>query len=157
MAQDYNIYIHSNEGTGSNLRKTTIPFANQESVDDNAFQTVQKGIKEAEEIATNGFGGIINTGVAKLGKAFPIVAGVVMAGVVTDKVMTTGFGHLESYTGNFEYAMGYNNFKAAVGRALNPIGTYFKAKHIQAEANKQNDAIMKQNRLFGLTQTKIGV
>lgn len=157
MAQDYNIYIHSNEGIGSDISKTTVPFTNQKSVDDNAFNTVNAGIKKAEEIATNGFGGIVNTGVAMLGKTIPFVATAVMLGVVADKVMTTGFQHLECYTGNYAYSMGYNNFKAAIGRTLNPIGTFFKAQHIQAQAHKQNAAIREGNRLFGLTQTKIGV
>lgn len=157
MAQDYNIYIHSNEGTGSNLRKTTVPFANQESVDDNAFQTVQKGIKEAEELATNGFGGVVNTGVAALGRAIPQIAMIVAAGAVANKVITTGFQHLETYTGNFEYSLGLNNFKAALGRTLNPVGTFFKVKHIQAQAHKENEAIREGNRLFGITQNKIGV
>lgn len=157
MAQDYNIYIHSNEGTGSDISKTTVPFTNQKSVDDNAFNTVNAGIKKAEELATNGFGGIVNTGVAMLSKAVPFVATAVMLGVVADKVITTGFQHLETYTGNFEYSLGLNNFKAGIGRTLNPIGTFFKVKHIQAQAHKENEAIREGNRLFGITQNKIGV
>lgn len=157
MAENYNIYLHSDEGMGSDLGKTTVPFANQEKVDDNAFNTIKSGIQKAESIATGGFGGVINTGVAALGKVVPQIALVVAAGAVANKVMTTGFQHLECYTGNYAYSMGYNNFKAAIGRTLNPIGTFFKAQHIQAQAHKQNTAIREGNRLFGLTQTKIGV
>lgn len=157
MAENYNIYLHSNEGMGSDLGKATVPFANQQNVDDNAFNTVRKGIQQAENLATHGFGGVINTGVAALGRALPQIALVVAAGAVVDKVLTTGFQHLETYTGNFNYSLGMNNFKAALGRTLNPIGTFFKTMHIQAQANKQNAAIRENNRLFGITQTKIGV
>lgn len=157
MAENYNIYLHSDEGTGSNISKTTVPFANQENVDDNSFNSVKRGIQQAEQIATHGFGGIVNTGVSMLSKAFPIVATVVALGVVTDKVLTTGFSHLQTYTGNFEYSLGMNNFKAAIGRTLNPVGTFFKSMHIQAQAYKKNEEIRETNRLFGITQTKIGV
>ena len=157
MPQDYNIYIHSDEGKGVDIGKNTVPFANQENVDDNAFNSIKSGIQKAESIATGGFGGVINTGVAALGRAIPQIALIVAAGAVANKVVTTGFQHLECYTGNFEYSLGLNNFKAAIGRTLNPIGTFFKAQHIQAQAHKQNAAIREGNRLFGLTRTKIGV
>lgn len=157
MAENYNIYLHSDEGMGSDLGKSTVPFANQEKVSDNAFNTIKSGIQKAENIATGGFGGVINTGVAALGKVVPQIALVVAAGAVANKVITTGFQHLETYTGNFEYSLGLNNFKAGLGRALNPIGTFFKVKHIQAQAYKENEAIREGNRLFGITQNKIGV
>lgn len=157
MAENYNIYLHSDEGMGSDLGKSTVPFANQEKVSDNAFNTIKSGIQKAENIATGGFGGVINTGVAALGKVVPQIALVVAAGAVANKVITTGFQHLETYTGNFEYSLGLNNFKAGLGRTLNPIGTFFKVKHIQAQAYKENEAIREGNRLFGITQNKIGV
>lgn len=130
MPTRYDIYLHSNQA--SSITSNTQP---KEETMDGVFSATSSIYKNVSQFATSGFSGYINTGVASLSKAFPIVAAVVIGAKIADKVLTVGFGHLETYKGHYEYSMGWNNFKTEIGMALNPVGTMLKQLHI----GKQNE------------------
>ena len=64
----------------------------------------------------------------------PWVAVAVAVAAIVDKVLTTGAGHLETYTGRYELAVEMNNLHANISNALNPIGMLYN----QYKWNKQN-------------------
>lgn len=148
---DYHIYLHSNEK--QSLASHTQP---KEEVMDGAFSSnLKSAFGQAQTFATSGFSSYIQTGVAALSKAIPFVAAVVVAAKITDKVLTTGFGHLESYTGHYEYAMGYNNFKTNMNMAINPIGTLIRQTHIDKQNEMHNKRQNEIRSLYG--EQKVGV
>ena len=146
---DYHIYIHSNEG--SSLASNTQP---KEETMGGAF-TAKSAFKGAQQFASGGFSSAINTGVAALSKAVPVVAAAVVAVKVVDGVLTTGFKHLESYTGNYQYSMEYNNFKTNIGYAINPIKLLKKQLEIHFESQKFNNKQKEYRSLMG--ESYIGV
>jgi len=142
---DYHIYLHSNEG--SSLQNNLQPKDSKDSMG-GAF-SVKGAYNKISQFASGGFSGTINTGVASLSKAIPIVAAAVVMVKIADSVLETGFKHLESYTGNYQYSMEYNNFKTAVGNVVNPIGFFKKTLHLQAEQKKFNDKQNEYRKLMG--------
>lgn len=142
---DYHIYLHSNEG--SSLQSNLQPKDSKESMG-GAFG-VKAAYGKISQFASGGFSGVINTGVSTLSKAIPIVAGVVIAAKVVDNVLEIGFQHLESYRGAYQYSMEYNNFKTALGVAINPIGYVKKSLHLQFEQKKFNEKQEEYRKLMG--------
>lgn len=145
MAQDYHIYIHG-EGNGSSGSKTAPFSTQQENGKTSNFETAKQAFGTASSIAQ---GNGVNMGVAALSKAYPAIAIAVAIYGVVDKVLTTGFAHQREYTGNYKNEMNYNNFKAKINMAVNPIGFVIKVAHQRAQFNKQNKEIAQQNRLIG--------
>jgi len=148
---DYHIYLHSNEG--SSLASNTQPKDSSETLG-GAF-SVKGAIGDMQKFASSGFNSAINTGVAALGKAVPIVAGAVVAAKIADSVLTTGFKHLESYAGNYQYSMEYNNFKTNIGYLMNPIKLLKKQIQIHFETQKFNNKQREYRTLMG--ESYIGV
>lgn len=152
---DYHIYLHSDQVSGQN--KTT-PYQNKESQNggDSSFGAKQ-GLNIAKNVAQ---GNGVNMGVAALSKVAPWVAAFIVAGKITDRVLTTGFAHQEEYTGNYINNVNYNNFKAQFNAVFHPVQTALSIFHQQAQFNKQNKAIAQQNTLIGnsiLKDFNIGV
>lgn len=151
MGESYHIYIHSNEG--SSLASNTQPKDSSETM--GGVFTAKSAFKGAQQFASGGFSSAINTGVAALSKAVPVVAVAVVAAKVVDGVLTTGFKHLESYTGNYQYSMEYNNFKTNIGYAINPIKLLKKQLEINFESQKFNNKQKEYRSLMG--ESYIGV
>lgn len=151
MGQDFHIYLHSNEGTS--LQSNVQPKDSKESMG-GAF-SVKAAYNKINQFASSGFSGIINTGVAALSKALPIVAVGVIAAKVVDNVLETGFHHLESYAGNYKYSMEYNNFKTVAGMIINPIKAAQTQMHLHFEQKKFNDKQREYRTLMG--ESYIGV
>lgn len=153
MAQDYHIYIHdTNNGSGN---KTT-PFSAK--TNESSFATkINTGIKKVQGVLN---GSVVNTGVAALSKAIPIVAAALIVGKITDKVLTTGFAHQQEYTGVYKNNVNWNNFKNSIHNIFHPIQYGLSVLHQNAQINKQNKEIEQQNRLIGgsiLKDFNIGV
>ena len=148
---DYHIYLHSNEG--NSLASNTQPKDAEESM--GGVFTAKSVFKGVQQFANSGFSSAINTGVAALSKAVPIVAAAVIGIKVIDSVLTTGFKHLESYTGNYQYSMEYNNFKTNIGYAINPIKLLKKQMEIHFESQKFNNKQKEYRTLMG--ESYIGV
>ena len=153
MAQDYHIYIHdTNSGSGN---KTT-PFSAK--TNESSFATkINTGIKKVQGVLNSS---VVNTGVAALTKAVPIVATALIVGKITDKVLTTGFAHQQEYTGVYKNNVNWNNFKNSIHNIFHPIQYGLSVLHQNAQINKQNKEIEQQNRLIGnsiLKDFNIGV
>jgi len=148
---DYHIYLHSN--TSSSIKSHTEP---KEETMGGAFSTIQTGIAKVQQFSNSGFQSYISTGVAALSKAIPPIALAIAVAKITDKVVSTGFGHLESYTGHYEYSLAYNNFKSGVGALINPIGTAKRLANIYLEQDKFNRRQEQVKSLVGQINT-IGV
>jgi len=148
---DYHIYLHSNEG--SSLQSNLQPKDSKESMG-GAF-SAKAAYNEVSQFMSSGFSSAINTGVAALSKALPVIAVAAIAVKVADSVVETGFHHLESYTGNYQYSMQYNNFKTIFGMVLNPYKAIKSQLHIQAEQKKFNDKQREYRTLMG--ESYIGV
>ena len=151
MGESYHIYLHSNEG--NSLASNTQPKSAEESMG-GAF-SVKSAFKGAQQFASSGFSSTINTGVSALSKAVPAVAVAVIAAKVIDSVLETGFKHLQSYTGNYQYSMGYNNFKTVVGYIINPVSLLKKSMELHFEQQKFNDKQKEYRTLMG--ESTIGV
>lgn len=151
MPTRYDIYLHSNQA--SSITSNTQP---KEEPMNGAFSPVNEVVKNVQQFVTSGFNSYINTGVSALKKAVPAIAGVILAGKIADKVLTVGFGHLETYTGHYEYSMGWNNFKTEIGMALNPVGTMLKQLHI-GKQNEINNRRQEQIRSLVGQVGKVGV
>lgn len=159
---DYNIYIHSNSGSGGNgTSSQTTPFANRPAGEgDSIFEAATQGIHQTEQFATSGFNGLARTGVAMLSKAAPQVALAVAVIGITNKVLTLGSSYVETYTGFYEFATEYNNFKTVVSNILNPVGVFLKEAHRSYQFRLQNEKIEQTRTLVGnstLTTTVKGV
>ena len=155
MATDYHIYLHS-DTTNSGGNKTT-PFSTK-TENGGGFATKAKKAYQTVKSVANG--SVINTGVAALTKALPVVAGVIIAGKITDKILTTGFAHQQEYTGIYKNNVMWNNFKTNIHNILHPIQYALSVAHQNAQFNKQNKEIEQQNRLIGnsiLKDFNIGV
>lgn len=148
---DYHIYLHSNEG--SSLQSNLQPKDSKESM--GGVFSVKAAYNKISQFASSGFSSVINTGVSALSKALPIVAVGVIAAKVADNILETGFHHLESYTGNYQYSMGYNNFKTVAGMVINPMKAVRSQLHIMAEQKKFNDKQREYRALMG--ESYIGV
>lgn len=154
MATDYHIYLHS-DTTNSGGNKTT-PFSAK--TNESSFATkINTGIKKVQGVLN---GSVVNTGVAALTKAVPIVATALIVGKITDKVLTTGFAHQQEYTGVYKNNVNWNNFKNSIHNIFHPIQYGLSVLHQNAQINKQNKEIEQQNRLIGnsiLKDFNIGV
>ena len=152
---DYNIYIHSySENTGGSGSEPGFslvkPWSNQPATGGVAsFQTFQNVAHNAEQIATVGFAPYINTGVAALGKVVPAIAIIYAVAKIADKIVTTGLEHVETYTGHYEYSMGWNNFKTDIANTVNPIGVAIKNYKRQKEYDLKNLQIEQERKLVG--------
>ena len=149
MSEDRHIYIHSD--TSNSLASNTQP--KEESM--GGVFSAKSAFTNVNQFMNSGFSSAINTGVAALTKALPVVAIGVVAVRETDKILSTGFEHLENYAGNYQYSMGYNNFKTVVGSIINPIGFFKKTLHLHFETKKFNDKQRENRTLMG--ESYIGV
>ena len=149
MSQDYHIYLHSNEG--SSLASNTQP--KEESM--GGVFSAKNTINDVQKFANSGFSSMINTGTAALSKAIPFVAVAVVGAKVADKVLSVGFHHLESYTGNYQFSMEYNNFKTIMGYVVNPVSLFKKQMQIHFEQQKFNNRQKEYRTLMG--ESFIGV
>lgn len=143
MSQDYHIYLHSNEE--SSLSSNTKP---KEETMGGAF-SAKSAYNATKTFMNGGFSSAIQSGTAALSKVLPVVAVGVIAVRETDKILSTGFQHLENYTGTYQYSMEYNNFKTIIGNVINPIGYIKKSLHLQFEQNKFNERQREYRTLMG--------
>lgn len=151
MAQAYHIYLHSDSSNVNGGGNQTQPFSVKK---EESFSSSLNQIKNAAN------SNIINTGAATLSKASPILAAVVAAAKITDRVLTVGFAHQEEYTGYYKNNMMWNNFKAHINIAVNPIRYILNIAHQNFQFDKKNKEIEQQNRLIGnsiLKDFNIGV
>lgn len=146
---DYHIYLHSDEG--NSLSSNVQP---KEETMGGSFKPMTI-INKANQFMSSGFSSTVNSGVATLTKAVPYVAIAVFAAKVTEKVLETGFHHLESYAGNYKYSMEYNNFKTVMGIVMNPVSLVEKSVHLMFEQKKFNDKQKEYRTLMG--ESYIGV
>lgn len=157
MPQDYHIYLHS---AGESTDNQTMPFDNRPkptggNTDPNSngpsAPFVMQSINTVDQIISGQdmVGKGINSGVAALAKASPWVAATIALGKVADKVITTGFEHLSTYRGRFEYSMEYNNAKVQFGNMFNPFKYLYNTYHTQKQYDLQNMKIQEQRRLTG--------
>lgn len=140
---DYHIYLHSNEE--NSMASNTQP--KEESMG-GVFKPMTI-INKANQFATSGFSSVVNSGVATLTKVLPAVAVGIFALKTADKVLATGFHHLESYAGNYKYSMEYNNFKTIVSMVMNPASILTKNLHLMFEQKKFNDKQREYRTLMG--------
>ena len=151
MAQDYHIYLTSK--TAESPSQKTIPWdlqpVEEQQNNESIAPFITKGISKTQEIAQNGFSSMVGQGIAKLSKAVPAVAIIVAIIKATDKILTTGFTHAETYTGDYTHAVNYANIKTGIGNVLNPIGFGLRLAKRNAEFEKNNKKIESERLLVG--------
>ena len=166
MAQDYNIYLHATEENV--VENKTKPSANRTNtftdgtsqVGASAYETFTKVKDNISSFASSGFEGLAEQGITKLGKVFPIVAIVYACLKITDMVVDNTLSKIDTYTGHYEYSMGYNNFKAGVKNVLMPVSYMKRQIDINWEIAKQNRQIEQNRTLVGnatLRNLNIGI
>jgi len=155
---DYNIFIHtSNEGGMSSKTK---PWANQENGGGDSGSgvfTVPKSSFEMSNGEMSMEGASTETGAAALGKVSVVAAIAVTAVKVTDKILTSGFSHLETYTGHYEYSMNLNNFKTTINNIFNPFKLAMNYGRRESQFHLQNQRIEQERTLVGNSLLNISV
>jgi hypothetical protein len=131
MSQDYHIYLHSEEG--NSLESNTQP---KEEAMGGAFK-VKTYIKQIKKWSNMSTGGLLKTGAAELATAHPYAALAVAAVKGTEKVLSMGFQHLASYTGNYQYSMEFNNFMTIIN--MTPVSLGYRAAKIHFQTKKFNE------------------
>jgi len=140
---DYHIYLHSNEG--NSLASNTQPKDAEESM--GGVFVPKTFIKDANKIANMSAGGLFKTGAAELAKVHPYAALAVAAVKGTEKVLSTGFEHLQSYTGNYEFSMEFNNFMTIIN--MTPVSFIYKSIKLNYQTKKFNDKQQAFRELMG--------
>ena len=157
---NHNIYIYANQGSGNNGGNTQFtPFGARDK-DGMSGDQIMSAYGKVSSFANGGFSSAINGGIGMLVRASPYIAAAVVAAKVTDKVVTTGFDHLEEYVGDYRFDMAWNNFKTSLTNSINPVGLMFKQAHRHFQFQKRNKEIQMQRTLIGNTlinDGKIGV
>lgn len=148
MPNDYHIYLHSNEG--SSLTSNTQP---KEDAMGGVFRptSVIRDIQRYSQQAN--ISSLVKTGAAELSKAVPYVALGVAAAKGVEKVLSTGFEHLASYTGNYQYSMEFNNFMTII--KMTPVSLIYRNIKINFQTKKFNDKQQAFRELMG--ESFIGV
>lgn len=131
MSQDYHIYLHSEEG--SSLASNTQP---KEETMGGRFKP-NTFIKEVKKWANMSTGGLLKTGAAELATAHPNAALAIVAAKGTEKVLSMGFQHLASYTGNYQYSMEFNNFMTIIN--MTPVSLAYRSIKIHFQTKKFNE------------------
>ena len=151
MAQDYHIYITSKQAESPSQK--TVPWENfssdAEESNESIAPFITKGIQKSQEVAQSGFGSAVSQGVSMLAKAHPVIAIIVALVKVTDKVLTTGFTHAETYTGDYTHSLNYENIKTTIGNIINPIGYVKRMLQRNFEFDKNNKKIESERVLVG--------
>ena len=140
---DYHIYLHSNEG--NSLASNTQPKDAEESM--GGVFVPKTFIKDANKIANMSASGLFKTGAAELAKVYPQAALAVAAVKGTEKILSTGFEHLQSYTGNYEFSMEFNNFMTIIN--MTPVSVIYKSIKINHQTKKFNDKQQAFRELMG--------
>ena len=141
MSQDYHIYLHSNEG--NSLTSNTQP---KEEAMGGVFKP-ETFIKQVKKWGNMGTGGLIKTGVSELEKVLPHASLAIVAAKGTDKVLSMGFQHLASYTGNYEYSMEFNNFMTIIN--MTPVSLAYRSIKIHFQTKKFNEQQAAFRELMG--------
>ena len=141
---DYHIYLHSNEG--NSLASNTQPKDAEETM--GGVFVPKTFIKDVNKYANMSAGGLFKTGAAELAKVHPQAALAVAGVKVTEKVLSTGFEHLQSYTGNYEFSMGFNNFMTIFVNTT-PVTAIYKSIKINQQTKKFNDKQQAFRELMG--------
>lgn len=165
MAQDYNIYLHATENNVA--EEQTTPQVNRTdknidgtSRDTSALENFTKVKDSISSFASSGFEGLVEQGITMLGKAVPWVAIAYAVFKITDSVIDTTLANINEYTGHYQYAIGYNNFKAGIKNVLLPVSYAKRQIELNFQLEKQNLQIAQNRTLVGsatLRDFKIGV
>lgn len=138
---DYHIYLHSEEG--SSLASNTQP---KEEAMGGVFKP-DTFIKQTKKWGNMSAGGLFETGAAELATAHPYAALAVAATKGTEKVLSMGFQHLASYTGNYEYSMEFNNFMTIIN--MTPVSLAYRLIKIHFQTKKFNEQQAAFRELMG--------
>lgn len=140
---DYHIYLHSNEG--NSLASNTQPKDAEESM--GGVFVPKTFIKDVNKYANMSASGLFKTGAAELAKVHPQAALAVAAVKGTEKILSTGFEHLQSYTGNYEFSMEFNNFMTIIN--MTPVSVIYKSIKLNYQTKKFNDKQQAFRELMG--------
>ena len=140
---DYHIYLHSNEG--NSLASNTQPKDAEESM--GGVFVPKTFIKDVNKYANMSASGLFKTGAAELAKVYPQAALAVAAVKGTEKILSTGFEHLQSYTGNYEFSMEFNNFMTIIN--MTPVSVIYKSIKLNYQTKKFNDKQQAFRELMG--------
>lgn len=148
---DYHIYLHSDNQTDTS---NVVPFSDRKAAIDD-FTPTQNGDGSFEEAKS-----INMPGAAMLKKLTPWVSFGIASAVAVDKILTTGFNHLQEYTGRYEYALDINNVNTFVHNATHPISTFKSMIRKNFVYDKLNKEVEQNRALLGETifsNKKVGV
>jgi len=154
MAQDYNIFIHSDLSTAS---KPTTPKqlrpkgANGESDKGTNIAGAISKVGSFIQNPDSAISAVMGKGVGAIASAGVVGAIIVVAAKVifgtADKVITTYNNYASSASGDYARAITYNNFKQALTNTLHPVSTEISRQQAQLQIKKQN-AINEQQQLL---------
>ena len=151
MPMDYHIYLQSKQS--ASVSEKTVPFElrgeEAQSTSDSIAPFISKGLSTAQQVANTGFGTAVNAGVSALAKAVPWVAVAVALVKITDKILTTTFTNIESYTGDYTHSVKYSNLKNGFSIAINPLGLAKRMIERNFEFDANNKKINAERLLVG--------
>lgn len=157
MAENYNIYLHSDGGVNGGASSNTKPFSNrEESANPNSvFKTAEHAFKQTQEISNEGAGALVNMGVSALAKASPWVALAVATAKITISTIDKVSDLQAEYTGDYSFNIWWSNFKTEINNAINPFAVIKYTFNRNMQYEKKNIEVAEKRRLFGNTYNVI--
>ena len=165
--QDYNIYLHAtSEYDDSNKTRPIInqPVQNtnidETTRDTSALDTFTKVKSSISSFASSGYSGLVNQGIAFLGKVMPAVALVYAIGKTLDSIVDKTTNAIETYTGHFQYSMAFNNYSAGIRNIMNPVSYTINQMRHSWFIQNENLKIEQNRTLVGsatMRNIKIGI
>lgn len=152
---DYHIYLHGVGGSNSNSpsMKTT-PFANrQEKASDggdiSSASFVQQGMQRVYSVTTQGGSQFVSQGASLLKKASPWIALAIATFQISSQVVKERMQYQETFTGDYSFSMGLNNFVTGFQNLLNPYGHWRYQENRNLQFFNQNRRLEQQKSLVG--------
>lgn len=146
---DFNIYIKGGTGNAEISNKFVPEKVKKEKFN---LATSFDKFKNTINQFSNGIKTVANFGdsvITKAAQNVPVVALIVQAVKLVDKLITTTIDTASSQTGYWQYSTGWNNLKNAVGYVLNPGAIVKNWATYQLQNRKANIQSEEQSKLLG--------
>ena len=151
---DYNIYIRT-RGSGGGVDSQTTPW--QLKTSDGEFQQDTGSgdggfsVKQAGAFLANpdsAISKVLNTPAGKVGAVIGVIC---TLAAITGKVISMYDAYRSSATGDFQFQIGYNNFKQHIQNLLHPFSTEVQRQMSSLQIKKDNLKAEQERLLLGGT------
>lgn len=154
---DYNIYIHT-VGTSGNNSSPTTPFQLRGTSETSGTGEIVSGgfdpsttVKKGAAFISNPDSAIGAVMASTIGQMGVLTFALGTAIRITDKALTMYNNYATTASGNYKFAIDYNNFKQRIHNILTPFSTEINRQLNQLQINKENAKNQQERMLLGGT------